>query len=206
MVLAGEEMLALMPKAGGELEVQTFCGNAPRSGPHKDQHYAFSHIASDTLMKVLQFIKTNAIFDGLGQSAVWAVTNNHDIGEVYDSRRDALSKKFIALICAATGRPNPMYYSEVAMAQVPGAPAYVPKTLKIFAEFEVRLDAPKTMTLGIFDEAGNMVQKVFENQQFGKSGHRFNVEFEAENVLPGKYFIRLKEGEATMQEKMVKVD
>ncbi len=92
------------------------------------------------------------------------------------------------------------------MTQVPNQPAYVPKVLKIYAEFEIILDAPKTMTLGIFDSVGNMAQPVFENQEFPKRGHRFNVEFEATDVPAGKYYIRLKEGGKILQEKMVKVE
>ncbi len=105
-----------------------------------------------------------------------------------------------------TGQPRPQYYTIRPDEQVAGAPAFTPKVLKIVAEFEIRLDAPKTFTLGIFDEQGNMAQEVFVNKEFGKMGHRFSVEFEAENVPAGKYYIRLKEGEAVLQEKMVKVE
>lgn len=207
MVLAGEEMLAVMPHAQGEVVVQTFCGNSPKHCPKRDLHYTFSTMAGDTLTKVLKFIKANSLFDHLGQYAVWCITNDHDLSEVYDPDRDVLSKKLIDLIAAATGRPKPDYYKLVPNAQTPGAPAYSGKTLKIIAQFEVKLDAPKTLTLGIYDKDGNMAQPVFENKQFpGKTGHRFDVEFEAENVPEGNYYIRLKEGEQVLQEKVVKVD
>ena len=43
-------------------------------------------------------------------------------------------------------------------------------------------------------------------REFEAKGHRFGVEFEAEDVAAGKYYIRLKEGDAVLQEKMVKVE
>lgn len=206
MVLAGEEMLAVLPKATGEIEVQTYCGNAPLHGPRKDLNYSFSYLSNDTLVKVLRFMKTNGISDYVGQNAVWALTNHHDLSSVYNPDMDGLSKKLIEYIVSVTGAPRPLYYTLAPNEQVSDAPAYVPKILKIFAEFEIRLEAPKTLTLGIFDQEGNMAQEVFTNKEFGKMGHRFNVEFEAENVPAGKYYIRLKEGDAVLQEKMVKVE
>jgi hypothetical protein len=206
MVLAGQEMLAVLPKTTGEVEVQTFCGNAPRHCPAQDLSYTFSHTGSDKLIKVLSFIKSNSLFDYLGQSAVWAITNNNDISDAYDPSRVALSKQLIELLISVTGQSRPQYYTLRSDEQVAGAPAFIPKVLKIVAEFEIRLDAPKTLTLGIFDEQGNMAQEVFQDKEFGKMGHRFGVEFEAENVPPGKYYIRLKEGNTVLQEKMVKVE
>lgn len=146
------------------------------------------------------------LFDYLGQQAVWAITNNHELSNVYDPARDVVSKQLIELISTITGKAKPAYYTLVPDEQNPGSPAYNPKVLKILAQFEARLDAPKTLTLGVFDAAGIMVQPVFENQNFPARGHRFEVEFEAENVAAGNYFIRLKEGDAILQEKMVKVD
>lgn len=206
MLLAGEEMLAVLPHAQGELMVQTFCGNAPKGCPRKDLAYSFDRVAGDTLVKVLRFIKTNSLFDFLGQHAVWAITNGHELNGIYDPSRDAVSKKLIELVSVATGKPKPEYYALIPNEQNPNSPAYDPKVLRIYAEFEVRLDAPKTLTLGVFDSTGAMAQPVFENQEFGPRGHRFNVEFEAENVPVGKYYIRLKEGEVVLQEKMVKVE
>ncbi len=206
MVLAGEEIIVVMPSSTASIEVMTFCGNSPKWGPSKGLHYSFSHLASDTLMKILRFIKTNSLFDDLGQHAVWAITNKHDLSQIYDPGRDVLSKKLIELVSQNTGRPLPSYYTMVADNQVAGQPAYVPKTLKIIAEFEVLLEVPKVLTLGIYNEEGKMIQKVFEQQEFSAMGHRFSVEFEAENVPAGMYYIRLKEGDKITQEKMVKAE
>ena len=61
------------------------------------------------------------------------------------------------------------------------------------------------MTLAVYNASGEVVQPVFENRNFGATGHRFKVEFEAKGVAPGKYYIRLSEGETVMQETEVEV-
>ena len=206
MVLAGEEMLVVSPSKTTEVIVETFCGNAPLHCPSKGLHYSFSHTGSDTLVKVLRFIKTNSLYDGLGQSAVWAITNNSPLSDIYDVEKEAISRQLLEFVSTVTGRPLPDYYTMHSISQVSGAPAYVPKVLKIIANFEVSLETPKIMTLGIYNDKGDMIKKVFENQEFAALGHRFGVEFESSDVPAGKYYIRLKEGDAIIQEKMVKVD
>ncbi len=92
LVLAGEEVVTVMPLARNNVEVQTFCGDAPRRSPRKDLVYSYSRVGSDTLVKVLRFIKDNSLFDHLGQYAVWAMTNDHDLSNIYDPERDVVSK------------------------------------------------------------------------------------------------------------------
>ncbi len=206
MALASEEMVVLQPMKQGQVEMYTFCGNAPRRCPGVDMHYTFSHTANEKLMPVLKFIKDNMLFDYLGQSAVWAITNNHEPSEIYDPERPDVSKKLIDLVCQITKKDRPNYYSVGSYTPIAGQPAYNPKKLKIYADFELRLTEAKTLSLGVYDQAGNMIQKVFENEQFGAIGHKFTVEFEAEGVEAGNYYIRLTEAGKAIKEQMVKVD
>ena len=206
LVLAGDELLVVQPHKEGTIEVNTFCGNCPMSCPSANLHYSFLQTGSDTLIKVLKFIKANALFDYLGQDAVWVITNNRNIGSAYDESREAISKQLIELLCKVTGRGKPEYYMASKHVEIPDEPAYVPKALKIIANFEILLSEPKVLTLGVFDSAGKMIQPVFEAQSFPRAGHRFGVEFESADVAAGNYFILLKEGDKILQEKKVLVD
>jgi hypothetical protein len=85
-------------------------------------------------------------------------------------------------------------------------PAYVPKPLKIVATFRLITQDTKRLTLGVFNDAGAVVQSVFEDREFPATGHEFGVEFEAADVPAGFYYIRLKEGDTTLEEKRVKVE
>lgn len=206
MVLAGEETLVVGPHGKGQIEVLTFCGKGSASCPRKDLRYSFSHVGNDSLIQVLRYIKANKLYDALGQSAVWAVIDHHRINTVYDPERDAVSQRLIETVSRITNSPKPTYYAYVPQTAVPDQPVFQSKALKMYAQFEIVLQAPKTMTLGVFNEEGAMIQSVFENKEFGASGHRFEVEFETSTVWAGKYYIRLKEGDAVLQEKMVEVE
>lgn len=205
LVCAGDESLTLQPFKDGQLDVQTFCADAPGRAPMQNLAYAYARVGSDTLIKVLQYLKKNFLFDDLGQDAVWVLTNNHTLETVYDGTREMQAEKLIDYLSLLTGKPKPAYFISSTVNQTPGQPAYIPKPLKIHAKFEQVLTEPKKLTLGIFNQSGKMIQEVFNNRPYGKAGHLFTVTFESANVPAGKYYIRLKEGESILQEKMVEV-
>lgn len=205
LILAGEEIMPMQPLKEATINVQTFCANSSASAPQKGMKYSYDKVAEDNLVKLLAFLKQNRMFNELGQNAVWHFTNGHSLNTVYEVNNEFTSKKVLDFITALTGAQMPEYYVKTSPRTVAGQLVYNPKVLKIFATFEHELQAPKKLSLGIYNEQGEMIQPVFENRNFGATGHRFKVEFEAENVSAGKYYIRLKEGENTLNEKMVEV-
>jgi len=205
LILAGGEKLYLSPLKEAEISIQTFCADSRNRAPVKGLGYKYSKMAGDTLVKVLSFIKQNRMYNDLGQSAVWVFTNNHNLNSVYDGNNDFVSKKLLDYIVNLTHRPMPEYFVESAINDTPGEEVYNPKTLKIYARFEEELESPKKLTLGIFNDKDEIIQPVFKDRNYGKAGHRFRVEFEAEGVAAGKYYIRLKEGETILRETMVEV-
>jgi hypothetical protein len=206
LVCAGEEMITIQPFKDGQLDVQTFCADAPKNAPQPNMAYSYSRAGSDTLVKLLQYIKKNFMFDDLGQDAVWVLTNNHALETVYDGTREMQSEKLLDYLSMITGKPKPSYFVSNTVSLTPGQPAYTAKPLKIHAKFEQVLTETRKLTLGVFDQSGKMVQEVFRDRPYGKAGHRFTVTFESSNVPAGKYYISLKEGETVLQEKMVEVN
>lgn len=205
LLLAGEETVALQPLKEASINVQTFCANSTAAAPAKGQVYEYAGMADANVIKLLAFVKQNRMFNELGQNAVWTFTNNHDLNTVYDAANEFASKKLLEFLVPSSGKAAPAYYVKAATVTTAGQPVYNPKTLKIYANFEEKLDAPKKLTLGVYNEQGETVQPVFENRSFGAAGHRFKVEFEAKNAAAGKYYIRLKEGETLLRETMVEV-
>lgn len=201
LILAGGETVFLGPlRKGEQIKVQTFCGNSDASAPKEGIKYTYSGKASDTLVTILDFISKRRMFNSLGQSAVWVFTNGHDLNTVYDGGNDVMSKQLLEHIIKNTDRTMPSYFVENKINTEAGATAYEPKTLKIYAQFEEELKQPATLTLGVYNQAGEMIQSVFENRRYGSAGHRFRVQFEAQGVEAGKYHIRLSDENGVRQE------
>lgn len=205
LLLAGEEILPMQPLKEATINVQTFCANSNAAAPQKGMKYTYAGIAEDNLVKLLAFLEQNRMYNELGQNAVWYFTNGHSLNTVYDAGNEFASKKLLDFMTTLTGEKKPEYFVQTSSTTTAGQPVYDPKTLKIFATFEEELEEPKKLSLGIYNEQGEMVQPVFESRHFAARGHRFKVEFEAKGVEAGKYYIRLKEGETILRETMVEV-
>lgn len=207
LVLAGNEKISIAPFKEAAADVQTFCAKSHASSPLKNEPFSFLKKGSDTLEKVLLYLRQNNLLNSsLAQAAVWVITNDHGLDGVYAIGLERQSQQLVGFLSSLTGKAFPSVFRIYEHRNTPDVPVFNPKALSIIASFEEKLDAPKKLTLGVYDGNGALIQPVFEDRTFGKGGHRFKVDFEAEDVAPGAYFIRLKEGETVMQEKRVVVE
>ncbi len=205
MILAGGDTLLMEPNKAAEISVYVFCGNSSRHCPSKNLHYSFGWIGSDTLVKVLRFIRDNNLFDYLGQSAVWTITNHHSLSSVYDPERDLISKKLINAICAVTGSAPPDYYTQHPNIETPGTTAYSSKTTGIIAQFTVKLTTSTILTVGVYDINNRYIENLIDRKMFSAGAQTLNVRFDPEPYGAGKYYLRLMNPEKTLQEKKVEV-
>ena len=201
LVLLGGEAILVAPWKSAPLRVQTFCANSQAMAPGKADSFVYAGVSGDTMVQLLKYLKGAFLLDELGQKAIWVLTNDHPLSEAYDPHRVAQSEKLIAKLMALTGKEQPEYYRVTGVREGAGQPVYSPKVLRIVAQFEEQFSEPHTLSLGVYNDQGSLIQSVFKDRFFGKTGHRFKVDFEAGNVPAGKYYIRLTEGDAVLQQK-----
>jgi len=208
LVLAGSEKISIPAFKDATADVQTFCAKSYARPPQAAQSFSFLKKGNDTLVQLLTFMRQNNLLSAtsLAQAAVWVITNQHALSGVYDASLPRQSQQLVAFLSELTGQPTPDVFHIYEQRTAPDAPVFNPKVLTILASFEEQLEAPKKLTLGVYNASGSMIQPVFEDRLFGKGGHRFQVSFEAKGVQPGPYFIRLKAGDTLLQEKQVMVE
>lgn len=206
MVLAGEEQLVLAPGKKDEVSVKVFCGNCPRHCPRKNLKYTFLRLGSDDLVHVLRFINNHKLFDYLGQSAVWAITNGNPIGNIYDQERDSVSKQLINIVCSVTGRPKPEYYTVTKQNENPGEAAYNSKPESIVAQFDIVLRNSSILKVGLYDVHGRLLENLVDRRVFSAGGHNLTISFNPQAYGPGNYIIRLSDPERLLKEKRVVVN
>ena len=182
----------------------TFCGNVDRHSPKKGSDYAFWKVASDTVRELLKFAQANRLAGDATQEAVWVLTNGAPVSNVYEAD-PTIRTKLTDMLCKYTGQPKPDYYTINDMISQPGQPLSARKALKIMADFKVPLEEPAVLTLGVYNDKNEMIQKVFEREEFRRAIHTFNVEFGLDDAPPGKYFIRLTDRTHTIKEQVVEV-
>ena len=203
MVVAGGDTMIVAPNKTAELVVNIFCGNSPRHCPRKNLHYSFLKLGSTQLIDVLSFINENKLYNYLGQHAVWVITNDSYIGNVYESGNETISKKLIKLLCSVTGKPEPKYFSITANNETPGSPAYSTKTLSIVTEFETKLKGSAILSVGVFDDKNNYIEQLIDRKLYLTGKNTIKVTFNPLPYGPGKYTIKLIGAQGVLQEKVV---
>lgn len=205
LVLPGEIMIVLAPNTESATDVQTFCGKSYARAPKSDLLFRFKKQGDSSLIKVLQFINKYALYNDAGQHAVWALTNNSSLDGIYDPMQPVMSNKLVALLVTLTGRPAPEYFKQYRINTEGGEVAFEQRVLKMFALFEWDQQEAMQLVLGIFNEAGDMIQPVENGKLFNRGHYKVSITFEAENVPPGNYYIRLKNNGTVLQEKTLKI-
>lgn len=206
LVLPGRETIVLTSGNAADLTVQTFCGRMSALAPGKALVYRYARQGDSTMIKVLQHISAHHLTDAFGQSAVWALTDRHNLEGVVDPARPKESADLFALMVKLTGWKTPEYFKMYRLDTVAGQPVFRKRLLKIVANLDWRLEESKKLTLGIFNQTGDLVQGVLEEKEMKRGIYKMQVQFEAEGAPPGKYYMRLREGDRIMKEIRVVVD
>lgn len=206
LVVASEQVLTLAANRETIVALQTFCAKSYARAPNEDLSYRFWRQGDSALIKVVRYIVQHKIDGTLGQSAVWVITNDHELDGVFDPAQPEVSNKLLALLVQLTGKRVPAYFTQYELNTTGGEPAFLARALKLYAAFDWKLESPRVLDLGIYNEQGDLVQAVFPKKVMARGGYKIQVTFEAENVPKGNYHIRLKDGETVMKEQTVRVE
>ena len=200
LVIAADETVKIKSHDKASIAVETFCGVALKACPLNELHYSYLGEADKKMIKVLEFIKENNLFDHLGQAAVWTITDHHSLNNVYDNKRDALSIKLIDMLVHVTKQDKPKFYTPRMMNETPAQPAYLTKVEKIYVPFDITLSASKVLTAGLFTAKGQLVKTLIDHKAYEPGEHNLMMELQAANFDPDKYKVRLMEADKTLQE------
>lgn len=206
LVLPGEQTIVLAANGEAGIDLQSFCGKSYARAPGAHTSFTFQKQGDSAMIRVLQFINKYQLYNSAGQHAVWVLTNDKDLDGIYDPQQPQVSNKLLALLVQLTGKPIPPYFKLYRLSTVAGEPVLEPRVLKIYSIFEWQLTSTKNLTMGVYDASGELIQPVWDNKPFVKGGYKMTVAFEAENIAPGNYYIRLKDGTELMREQMVRVE
>jgi outer membrane biogenesis lipoprotein LolB len=206
IMLAGGDQVAIAPHKTVSLQTQSYCVKSRARGPVEGLNFSYAGLGDGYMIKLLAFIGREHINTSLAQDAVWVLANGHSLREIFDGDDPKSAEKLVRFMVSLTGQPLPTIYEEHKKVTTPGEVVYVPKALKMYAKFEWKNEKPKTMTLGVFDSAGKMIEQVFESKEIERGNHRATVEFESADVPAGKYYIRLMDGNTIFKEETVRVE
>jgi len=193
----------LLVKAGRTISPKfvSYCTQATNMSPGKGSGFDLKSNANGKLLELAKFLSAIKDSEYTSQHAVWAVTNDHDLkGLHHDDTKTAFKiQKFVADL---TGKEMPKYtvrYKDGSERQV----AFTGEAIIIYGHHEYILEEDAKVTCQIFNEAGEMVQEVFNNMDQRRGKVRFNFHLKAMDLPKGKYVSRVTIAEKLFQEEWI---
>ncbi len=152
LMVVSSYRLALMPGSAKTLDVFTMCIEHHDYAPQTGDLFVLNREASGHLSSLAELISKNNFQNSTGQSAVWALTDGTDIGDIYASDT-AMAGKLATFISNATGKPRPNII--------------VPKEHYIYSirmNFIHHFSKTTHVSLACYDSAGVLVKQYYKNR------------------------------------------
>lgn len=199
LIITEERVLVLAAGGKRKLIINAMCIQPSNGSPTMGSAYLLGAMASDTLVKLAQYLHTKGYQDDLGQSAVWTLVNREGLENVYGDDPAKL-KDLVQYMHTLTGLPLPWYNKE--KAPPPPGLVYNQEPAIIHANFDFSLPSAGTAKIAIYDANGETVIVIQENMMVkgGKSNMKFRIE--VRGYEKGKYYVRLHLNGKLQEEKV----
>ena len=146
-------------------------------------------LASSPLLALATFaFQQNLYNNGSMQSALWAISDNHDLVGIYD-------KELAKFVAQRLNKPLPDYRINYNYRDLPGeTAANTLEPLTIQGVFHYALTSDQQIKLDLVDASGKSVlanMDMVEVMSSKKGRHKFTFELELKGVGRGTYFVKL---------------
>lgn len=194
-----EKILAMKPKETTVVEVDGYCIMADKRCPKTANNFTISHVNHQNLNSFLGFIQKEKVSEMNLQAAIWAITDNEDIGAIEPTLDGDV--KLREHISKMTGRENPWYTRKQEIIATPGEviqrrSADVRGELEIFAQNNMKV----IMTV---ENDQNEVKVKFKNvmKLVKNSENSFNFRIRVNTWEVGNYRVVIRKADTNEEVK-----
>jgi hypothetical protein len=145
-------MVAIMPGATRTLNVQTMCIELHNHSPRSGDLFVLNNEANGHLAVLAELIAEKNYQNSTAQSAVWALTDNADLSDIYGTDT-TMAGELASFVSKATGKPR--------------AKIIVPKVHYIFSirmNISHHFSKPTKVTLACYDSTGKVVKQYYKDR------------------------------------------
>jgi len=195
LVVPVERQLALSGRSSETLPAAAFCTEMGDASPAEEGGFALGRIANpllDSLFGYLALHPSLASEHNVLQNAIWAITDNSDVGSIYAEGQPEVTK-FREWICKLTGREN-VWYNTVLDTRLDEERRIVRTAVSV--QGQVMLNRRESLTLQghVENEQGEVVWSFERANRLPAGTLRFRFSLEVEGWQSGGYALVYKSG------------
>lgn len=195
LVVPVERQLALSGRSSETLPAAAFCTEMGDASPAEEGGFALGRTANpllDSLFGYLALHPSLASEHNVLQNAIWAITDNSDVGSIYAEGQPEVTK-FREWICKLTGREN-VWYNTVLDTRLDEERRIVRTAVSV--QGQVMLNRRESLTLQghVENEQGEVVWSFERANRLPAGTLRFRFSLEVEGWQSGGYALVYKSG------------
>lgn len=206
LICVGNETIPLAANASREVDLATFCAKAHAAAPADSLPFRYIGQADSLMQQLLSYLRLQRLQDFLGQQAVWAMTDFHNLEGVFDTDRPKESFALLDFMQKLVGQSRPEFFKIYGIDTSAGQAAFVNRILKIATQMQWQQERTATLDLGIFNEQGKLIQTVFAKNELKRGKYKINIKFKAEHAPKGLYYLRLTEADKVLKQQEFSLD
>lgn len=163
------------------------CCQAHNSSPSTNSIYYVGKLADSNLIKLANFIDKNKYYTNYtAQEAVWTISDNNSLASISGDKD--VKTNLQNYVSKITGRAIPPYNISYWGGSDGSA---MGKANKIEGIFDYTVPADGSVTIGIYDTKGNLVQLLCKDLVHQKGECKLFYTFRTKNVPEGTYYARM---------------
>lgn len=192
LVVVGGDFVDLPPQRPVDMVLQTFCGKADGLSPRPGLEYSFLYQGDSAMIKTLDFIRDNNLFNGLGQRTVWTFTSGHCLGTIYEPGESDTARRLLQLVASLRHVPLPDYYTYFTVADRPGYNMINVSSVKQYVEMHWADEGYRNMYLTVYKADGEVYSSGTKEEQNDAYGHTATLVFDPKKEK-GRYYVTLRD-------------
>jgi hypothetical protein len=199
ILITREEILALAPGEKRELSIYGFCSQALNASPDSAESFNIGKMADSSVVVLAEFLdeRNNEFPEDAIQKAVWCLTDDHDIMEIYSEDLASIAdlRNFVAKLKGA----------DSFTLKVEDTPRNVNRftylTKTISGELDLFIPTDCIVDIYIRDNEGRSYDSFRKKTPYKAGTYKYSFKFTVTNWPPGKYFLCVRADGVLLHEK-----
>ena len=200
MIVTKEQMIAVEKNIKKDITVYAMCSQMRNSAPSTTTSFLLGKKAEGKLLELVQLISKNNFQDGAAQSAIWAITDNNDLYDIYSDNNSEtiLLKNFVKKAKGITDEIVQNNNSPFELQK--DAPGTFVKygNGKVSGSFEFTLKTDTPLSIALYNDKGELKYKGVQNYLFHDGHNTLTYEYIYKNYPVGNYYMKITDDKGSI--------
>ena len=199
MLVTDRKQMQLQPGQYGRYKIFAMCAQQSKGAPTETDAFTLGEMSEGHLLELAQLIDQKQYQNAAGQAAVWCMTDDAPVSDIYGEDWDMVYdlRTFVSkakgLVYEKTERPN---YQSPAWER--------PKVYRIEETIEYELKKEQVVSIAVFDSTGQRVRNIFRNRLQPAGTHTYDFTFAGKVRKEMEHTVRVYAGAGVLLERRLR--